>query len=144
LHQSRPELVQAHLDRARALVKLGRFGEALPDLKIAEAANPDDPSIHFLLSTVYRNQGNDSEAKVEIQRYGQLQQKATQHAKQCHGDPVKHPVGYCALLNGADEDDPFSSQQSCRRGWSTVFPLDRGIVHPFESSAAWYRYHHRL
>jgi tetratricopeptide (TPR) repeat protein len=79
-----PELLQAHLDRARALVKLGHFGEALPDLKIAEAANPDDPSIHFLLSTVYRNQGNASEAKAEIQRYGQLQQrvteKATQHA----------------------------------------------------------------
>jgi hypothetical protein len=78
-----------------------------PTEKIAEAANPDDPSIHFLLSTVYRNQANDSEAKVEIRRYGQLQQKATekatQHAKQCHGDPVKHPVGYCARLNGADE-----------------------------------------
>jgi tetratricopeptide (TPR) repeat protein len=81
-----PELVQAHLDRARALVKLGNFGEALPDLKIAEAANPDDPSIHFLLSTVYRNQGNASEAKAEIQRYGQLQQKATEKSTQHAND----------------------------------------------------------
>jgi tetratricopeptide (TPR) repeat protein len=81
-----PDLVQAHLDRARALVKLGRFGEVLPDLKIAEAANPDDPSVHFLLATVYRNQGNASEAKAEIQRYGKLQQKATEKATQHAND----------------------------------------------------------
>jgi len=81
-------MAQAHLDRARALVKVGRFGDALPDLKIAAANNPDDPSIHFLLSTVYRNQGKTPEAKAEIERYGQLQEKATEKATQ-HANDVK-------------------------------------------------------
>jgi tetratricopeptide (TPR) repeat protein len=83
-----PDMAQAHLDRARALVKVGRFGDALPDLKIAAANNPDDPSIHFLLSTVYRNQGKTPEAKAEIERYGQLQEKATEKATQ-HANDVK-------------------------------------------------------
>jgi hypothetical protein len=38
------------------------------------------------LSTVYRNQGNASEAKAEIQRYGQLQQQATERSTQHAND----------------------------------------------------------
>ena len=49
-------LMQARVDRARALIQLGRPSEGLPDLIAAEKETPDEPSIHFLLATVYRAQ----------------------------------------------------------------------------------------
>jgi tetratricopeptide (TPR) repeat protein len=72
-----PELVQARVDRARALVKLHRRDEALPDLEIAVKQAPDEPSVHFLLAQVYRGQGKSSEALDQMQIYAHLQQQAS-------------------------------------------------------------------
>ena len=72
-----PTLMQARVDRARALIKLNRQKEALPDLLVAEKDSPDEPSIHFLLASVYRAEGRMDEAKQELHTYGELQRQAS-------------------------------------------------------------------
>lgn len=72
-----PTLMQAHVDRARALVRLGRQPEALPDLLMAEKDSPKEPTIHFLLANVYRSQGKSAEAQQEMRTYGTLQREST-------------------------------------------------------------------
>jgi predicted Zn-dependent protease len=69
--------MQARVDRARALVRLGRQPEALPDLLMAEKESPSEPTIHFLLANVYRTQGKTSEAQEEMRTYGTLQREAS-------------------------------------------------------------------
>lgn len=73
-----PSLMQARVDRARALVRLGRQPEALPDLLLAEKDSPREPSIHFLLAAVYRAQGKTAEAQQEMQTYSRLQREASE------------------------------------------------------------------
>jgi tetratricopeptide (TPR) repeat protein len=75
-------LMQAKVDRARALIQLGRSSEALPDLMAAEKETPDEPSIHFLLATVYRSQNLTADFTREMKIYGDLQQTASQKASQ--------------------------------------------------------------
>src|SRR5579864_9114192 len=72
-----PKLMQARVDRARALVRLGKHAEALPDLLMAEKDSPQEPTIHFLLAAVYRAQGKMAEAQTEMQAYGKLQREAS-------------------------------------------------------------------
>jgi tetratricopeptide (TPR) repeat protein len=72
-----PNLMQAHVDRARALIKLNRQKEALPDLLLAEKSTPDEPSIHFLLASVYRAEGRTEDLKRELHTYGELQRQAS-------------------------------------------------------------------
>jgi tetratricopeptide (TPR) repeat protein len=72
-----PKVMQARVDRARALIKLSRDAEALPDLLLALKESPDEPSIHFLLASVYRSQGRQDEAKQEMHTYGELQRQAS-------------------------------------------------------------------
>jgi predicted Zn-dependent protease len=72
-----PTLMQARVDRARALVRLGKQSEALPDLLMAENQSPREPTIHFLLAAVYRAQGKSAEAQAEMQTYGKLQREAS-------------------------------------------------------------------
>jgi predicted Zn-dependent protease len=73
-----PELMQARVDRARALIKTGKQGDALPDLLTAEKESPDEPSIHFLLASVYRAQGNTAAAQEETRTYGRLQRRQSE------------------------------------------------------------------
>jgi tetratricopeptide (TPR) repeat protein len=73
-----PTLMQARVDRARALIKLGRQKEALPDLLMAEKDSPKEPSIHFLLSQVYKADGQTAEAQQELRTYAQLQREAAE------------------------------------------------------------------
>ena len=72
-----PKLMQARVDRARALVRLGKQSEALPDLLMAEKDSPREPTIHFLLANVYRAQGKSDEAQEEMRTYGTLQREAS-------------------------------------------------------------------
>ena len=72
-----PTFMQARVDRARALVRLGKHAEALPDLLMAEKESPREPTIHFLLAAVYRAQGKSAEAQAEMQTYGKLQREAS-------------------------------------------------------------------
>jgi len=72
-----PQLMQARVDRARALIRLGRQPEALPDLELAVKESPKEPSIHFLLASVYRAEGKSADAQQEMQTYGRLQREAS-------------------------------------------------------------------
>lgn len=73
-----PKLMQARVDRARALIKLNRQNEALSDLLLAEKDSPDEPTIHFFLASVYKSQGKAEEARQELHTYGQLQRTASE------------------------------------------------------------------
>jgi tetratricopeptide (TPR) repeat protein len=73
-----PELMQARVDRARALIKSGKQDQALPDLLAAEKESPDEPSIHFLLASVYRAQGKTAVAQEETRTYGRLKRQASE------------------------------------------------------------------
>lgn len=73
-----PALMQARVDRARALIRLGKQSEALPDLLMAEKDSPAEPTIHFLLAAVYRAQRNGVEVKQEMQTYSRLQREASE------------------------------------------------------------------
>lgn len=67
-----PALMQARVDRARALIDAGRTTEAQNDLTLAERATPDEPEIHFLLAKVYRAAGRTADADEEMQLFGKL------------------------------------------------------------------------
>lgn len=72
-----PTLMQARVDRARALIRLGKQSDALPDLLMAEKDSPAEPSIHFLLASVYRAQGKAAEAQQEMRTFEQLRGQST-------------------------------------------------------------------
>jgi tetratricopeptide (TPR) repeat protein len=71
-----PTLIQARVDRARALLKLNRNQDALPDLETAVNASPDEPTIHFFLAQAYRALGRTQEAKLEMQAFAKLEESA--------------------------------------------------------------------
>jgi tetratricopeptide (TPR) repeat protein len=73
-----PELIQARVDRARALIKSGKHDQALPDLLAAAKESPDEPSVHFLLASVYRAQGKTVAAQEETRTYGRLKRQASE------------------------------------------------------------------
>ncbi len=81
-----PDLAQARVDRARALVKAGQPKDALPELKLAEQKAPDEPSIQFLLARVYRALGDTAQATAANARFQELQkaehESAEKHAAQ--------------------------------------------------------------
>jgi len=71
-----PTLMQARVDRASALIRLGKQSDARPDLEMAAKESPSEPSIHFLLASVYRAEGKSAEAQQEMQTYSRLQREA--------------------------------------------------------------------
>ncbi len=84
-----PNLMQARVDRARALIKLNRQREALPDLLLAGKDSPDEPSIHFLLASVYRAEGRMDEAKEQLRMYAELQRKANAATAEMADEEIK-------------------------------------------------------
>ncbi len=82
-----PSLVQAHAERARILLRIGKPEDAITDLKIAEAAAPDEPSIQSLLAQAYRSTGDRGKADQATLRFQQLE--AAEHsAKEQHAASV--------------------------------------------------------
>ncbi len=73
-----PDLVQARVDRGRALLDLKRNEEALADLQAAEHASPESPDAHFFLAKAYRSLGNAQKAQAEMQIFSKLQESAQQ------------------------------------------------------------------
>src|SRR5260370_170347 len=71
-----PNLIQARVDRGRALLKLNRNEEAVKDLQAATQASPDDPGAHFFLAQAYRGLGRTGEAQAEMQIYSKLEESS--------------------------------------------------------------------
>jgi tetratricopeptide (TPR) repeat protein len=71
-----PSLTGAREDRARALLRMERYQDALPDLEAVSEATPDDASVHYLLAQVYRNLGRTEQAQAEMQLFSKLEESA--------------------------------------------------------------------
>lgn len=71
-----PNSAEAHEDRGRALLKLGRYKDAAVDLQAAAAADPAEPRPHFLLAQAYRALGRAQEALAEMRTFSKLQEQA--------------------------------------------------------------------
>ena len=71
-----PDLMSAHVDRARALIKLERHSEALNDLEAAAKADPAEASTHFLLAQAYRALGRTQEAQAEMKVFSKLEESS--------------------------------------------------------------------
>jgi tetratricopeptide (TPR) repeat protein len=83
------DLMQARVDRGRALIALGQAAEAVPDLLLAEKTNPDEPTIHFYLANAYRAQGRVDDAHNEMQTYQKLMDSATESASKRAAEELK-------------------------------------------------------
>ena len=75
-----PDLMQARVDRAKALILAGDSSRAIEDLVLAERANPEEPSIHFWLAKAYRAQGQDNAATLELEQFNRLNTRPTEKA----------------------------------------------------------------
>jgi tetratricopeptide (TPR) repeat protein len=71
-----PNLIDAHADRARALLTLGRNADAVLDLEAAVKGDPADARNHFLLAKAYRALGRSKEAQAEMQTFSKLEESA--------------------------------------------------------------------
>lgn len=72
-----PDLMQAHVDRARTLIASGNAEAAVADLELAKKNDPQEPTIHFYLATAYRSQGRAADAHNEMQTYKHLLESAS-------------------------------------------------------------------
>jgi tetratricopeptide (TPR) repeat protein len=90
-----PSLMQARLDRARALINLDRHSEAVKDLDMVKKADPAEPSPHFLLAQAYRAVGRTQEAQAEMIIFSKLEESAraatAERAKQVLQEKNKDP-----------------------------------------------------
>jgi tetratricopeptide (TPR) repeat protein len=75
-----PTLMEARVDRARTLIRLGKQSDALPDLLVAEKNSPAEPVVHYHLAAVYRAQGKTAEAQQEMLTFAQLKKEANEAA----------------------------------------------------------------
>jgi tetratricopeptide (TPR) repeat protein len=90
-----PNLVEARLDRGRALMRLERNEEAIPDLQAAEKADPSEANTHFLLAQALRATGKTREAQAEMQIFSKLEDaarsKTAERARQLLQEKEKAP-----------------------------------------------------
>jgi len=90
-----PDLMEARVDRARALIKLERHAEAMKDLEAAVKATPGEPSTHFLLAQAYRALGRTPEAQAEMKVFSKLEEsaraKTAERAKEVLQEKSKDP-----------------------------------------------------
>jgi tetratricopeptide (TPR) repeat protein len=88
-----PSLVQAKVDRARALIRMDRNEDAVADLRSAEKISPEEPTIHFLLGQSLRSLGRMAEAKSEMDLFTKLEESAraasAEHARQVLDNKAK-------------------------------------------------------
>ena len=84
-----PALTDARVDRARALMKLNRNAEAVPDLEAAAKAAPAEPGNHFLLAKAYRALGRSEQARSEMQTFSRLEEMARAATAQRAAEVIK-------------------------------------------------------
>ena len=93
--QTCPDLTEAKPDRATALIRLKRYEEAVPDLKTAIKADPNEPRFHFMLAQAYRGLGRTADANAEMATFGKLEQNAraaeAKHAEEVMKEKSKIP-----------------------------------------------------
>lgn len=78
--QLNPTFTPALVAEGEARIHVKDYWSALKPLQEAERQQPADPTPHFLLSQVYRHDGNQAAANAEFKMYEQMRQQA-QNAK---------------------------------------------------------------
>jgi len=68
----------AFIGLGRSMLEDGRNAESIAALQTAAKLRPDNPAVHFYLSTAYRRTGHPEEAQHELA----LQEKATERVRQ--------------------------------------------------------------
>jgi predicted Zn-dependent protease len=90
-----PNLVEARVDRGRALLRLERNEEAVKELQVAEKADPAEAGTHFLLAQALRAAGRTQEALAQMQIFSKLEEgahaKTAERAKQLLQEKDKSP-----------------------------------------------------
>lgn len=99
------------LDRARALVALGREEEAATELEAARTADPDNPEAWLLSATLARRMDRLDEAQTHIQRAAILRPT---------GPEIGLEAGVIAVLSGRDE--------AALRSWQSVVETAPGTA----------------
>lgn len=82
-----PDLPQARVERARALLQQKKPDLALLDLNVAAQKAPEDPSVQFLLARAYRALGKEADATTAMARFKELD-KAQHDAQEKHAATV--------------------------------------------------------
>jgi tetratricopeptide (TPR) repeat protein len=72
-----PSSADAHYLSGKALLKLGRTKEAVPELLRAEGLDPRDSKPHFLLAQAYDRLGEDQKARAERQAFLRIRERST-------------------------------------------------------------------
>jgi tetratricopeptide (TPR) repeat protein len=90
-----PNLIEARVDRGRALLRLERNEEAVKELQVAEKADPAEAGTHFLLAQALRAAGRTQEAQAQMQIFSKLEEsaraKTAERAKQLLQERDKSP-----------------------------------------------------
>ena len=73
-----PDSSDAHYLIGKALMKLGRVKEAVPELEFAAKHNPQDSKAHFQLALAYESLGEKDKAAAERQALAKTKQRADQ------------------------------------------------------------------
>lgn len=107
------------LDRARALVSLGREAEAATALEAARTADPDNPEAWLLSATLARRMDRLEEAQAHVERAAMLRPT---------GPEIGLEAGVIAVLSGRDE--------AAVRSWQSVIETAPGT--PAAAIAAGY------
>ncbi|HMD83659.1 MAG TPA: tetratricopeptide repeat protein [Terriglobia bacterium] len=73
-----PDSGDAHYLVGKALMKMGRVKESVPELELAAHRNPEDSKAHFQLALAYDALGEKEKARAERQALAKTKQRANQ------------------------------------------------------------------
>jgi tetratricopeptide (TPR) repeat protein len=80
--QANPMLLEAQRELGKALMDQQLYEKALPPLKVVAEEGPEDEGIHYLLSGAYRKLGKSEEARLELERFKELNEKRLERDRQ--------------------------------------------------------------
>lgn len=73
-----PDSGDAHYLIGKALMKMNRIKESVPELELAAKRNPEDSKAHFQLALAYEALGEKDKANAERQALARTKQRANQ------------------------------------------------------------------
>jgi tetratricopeptide (TPR) repeat protein len=80
--QANPRLLEAQRQLGKAFMEQHLYDKALEKLLIVAQGEPEDEGIHYLLTTAYRKLGDSEKAKIELQKFNELNQKRLERDRQ--------------------------------------------------------------
>ncbi len=90
-----------HLLLGRLLAKAGKPREAIAELNLAVASNPNSQEAYFMLARCYAQMGNDTQANFWVSKLKELQKTSANSGAATHA--VSTPLTPSALFQGAPD-----------------------------------------